>query len=86
MTVSTLPLSAKEPIVRDIFSLAERKGITLVEMADRSGLDKKTISFIRHPRQCRDMLDRGNQPRLYQVQALAGILGLELKLVPKGTK
>lgn len=77
------PITASDPIVFEIMLKAEEKKISILELSKRSGIGRAEIGYMRHPRKNKDGM-AGAAPKLYQVQALAGVFGLELKLVPKG--
>ena len=79
------PITANDPIVFEIMNKAEEKKISILELSKRSGIGRNEIGYMRHPRKNKSGMS-GHAPKLYQVQALAGVFGLELKLVSKVKK
>ena len=82
---NTAALTARDPIVFKILLEAESRGLSLKQMEELSGISDSVISMIRHPRMHKNSMC-GHQPKLYQIQALAGMVGMELKLVPMEKK
>lgn len=65
-----MPKLASHPLVDEIFKLARRRGMTMVELAKRSGVDRKTIYSIHR---------QNKNAGLLTLTKLGTGLGLELK-------
>lgn len=69
--------------IRYIFDVAESKGMTIQDIANRSGYSVDTISTLRRPRENRAS-GSGLNPSFRIVQDIAQSVGLKIEMVPHG--
>lgn len=69
--------------IRYIFDVAESKGMTIQDIANRSGYSVNTISTLRWPRENRASAT-GLNPSFRLVQDIAQSIGLKIEMVPHG--
>lgn len=66
------PITARDPILRAIFAEADKIGITMLDLANVSGLDHHAITRMRRPH------DERYGVRAESLYCLAGALGMEV--------
>lgn len=77
------PCSSPIEQIRYIFDTAESKGMTIQDIANRSGYSVDTISTLRRPRENRAN-GSGLNPSFRLVQDIAQSVGLKIEMVPHG--
>ena len=69
------PNSAIHPLLKQIFAEQESKRMSLVELAELTGISRTRLAKLRHPNG-----DAGKKPSLAEVQALAKALGFQFPI------
>lgn len=62
------------PIVRELFDVIDRLGLTYQEVSNRSGVSRPTLTRYKHGK---------HSPRVLDIEDIAQVLGYELKLERK---
>lgn len=77
MTLPTFRIETKDPIVRELFTLAKRRRLFEKDLVARTGYTRQVLEDARLAR---------HAVKLPLVHDLAKALGLKLKLVPEETR